>query len=237
VLGSAIFRTAAQAKRTPILHPGETDRSAGLPWALVIDERSLSHLSPGTDLQRVTLQTQAAELQAQGWPDAWLAGDLPASDRTSYGGYVMAATYFLPVEVQVAITVRARRPGTVTVWLYAPAALDAGYIDPSAIFRLTGLKVTVLNAAGSLRVEVPPGDPFFTPEADKPLQFGPLLPVQPRFVLVNGDDAVGTLPGGRWPGLGLRWDKGALIVYSAAPGVPGEALLRMAQEARRKAGL
>jgi hypothetical protein len=237
VRGGAIFRTAAQARQTAALPAGAAGDHPGTEWALVLDERSLSHLSPGTDLQRMTLQTQAAELQEQGWPDAWLAGDLPALDQGRYGGYVMAATYFLPVEVQAAITVRARRPGTVTVWLYAAGALDSGYIDPSAIFRLTGLKATILNSPGSLRVEVPPGEPFFTPESDTPLQWGPRLPVQPRFVLISGDETVGALPGSNWPGLGLRWDKGALIVYSAAPGVPGEALKRMAEEARRRAGL
>ena len=210
---------------------------AGPRWALVVDERSLSHLSPGTDLQRVTLRTQAEELQKIGWPDVWLAGDLPASDPTKYGGYLMAATYFLPVEVLATITVRAREPGTVSVWLYGAGTLDSGYIDPSAIFRLTGLKATVFNSPGSQRVEVPPGEPYFTPESDQPLSWGPLLLVQPRFVLISGDETVGSMKGSNWPGVGLRWDKGALYMYSAAPGVPGEALRRMEEEARRKAGL
>lgn len=213
---------------------GPRGKSPASPWALVIDERSLSHLSPGADLQRVTLQTQAAELQKLGWPDMWLAGDLPTAPR-SYGGYLMAATYFVPEELREAM-IRRAQPGTVTVWLYAAATLDEGFTDPSAIFRLTGLKATLMNAAGSLRIEVPPGEPFFTPVSDQPLQWGPTLPVQPRFVLVTGEDTMGSMKGSPWPGLGLRWDKDALVVYSAAPGVPGEALERMREEARRRAG-
>ncbi len=235
--GPTIFRTSAQAQATTVYNRSESNTipAGPPPWALVLDERSLAHLSPGTDLQRVTLQSQAGEMQAQYWPDTWLTGDLPATGG-GYGGYVMAATYYVSEELREAI-IRRTRPGTVVVWLYAAGALDGGFIDPSAIFRLTGLKATMPNSAGSLRIEVPPGEPFFTPEADKPLQWGPQMPVQPRFVLVTGEDTVGTMQGSNWPGLGLRRDKDALTVYSAAPGIPGEALRRLAEETARRAGI
>lgn len=232
-----LFRTAAQAERTIIESPGEFDGTPGPPpsWALVIEERSLSHLSPGSDLQWATLQGQAGEMYRMAWPDAWLAGDLPAAGV--YGGYVMAATYYVPNPLREALLQRTR-PGTVVVWLYAAGTLDDGWIDPSAIFRLTGIKATLLGSAGSLRIEVPPGEPLLTLEATRPLQWGPRLAVQPRFVLIAGDETVGSLEGSHWPGLGLKWDqRAALTVYSAAPGVPGEALASLQRGARRQAGL
>jgi len=202
-------------------------------WAYVVDEQSLAHLSPGTDLQRTTLVDQAREMAVAdpGW-EAWLLSDLAAAPE-GYQGHLMAATYFLPPEVRAAVLPRCTRSGTLTVWLYAAGTLDAGFIDPSALFRLTGFKATMLGQPGSLRIEVPPGEPYFTPVSDRPLQFGPRLPVHPRFVLVTGEDTVGTIPGSQWPGAGIRREQGALLVYSAAPGIPGEALGRLAEAARQ----
>lgn len=214
---------------------GRPESSPGsAPWALVLDERSLAHLSPGGDLQRVTLQTQALEIAGLAWPEVWLAGDLPAA-RSDCLGYVLAATYYVPDALREAV-IRRARPGTVVVWLYAAGTLDGGFIDPSGIFRLTGLRVTMLNSAGSLRIEIPPGEPLLTPEADRPLLWGPLRPAQPRFVLLAGDENFGTLAGSTWPGMGLRWDRGALLVYCVAPGIPGPVLQRLAAEAQRRAG-
>jgi hypothetical protein len=234
VHGGYLVPSGPPPPQAPGATPQAPEAPAGPPWALVVDQRSLAHLSPSGDLQRVTLQTQAAELQSQGWPEVWLPGDLPAA-RSDYAGYLLAATYYVPEELREAL-IRRTRPGTVLVWLYAAGALDGGFIDPSAIFRLTGLKATLLSSTGALRIEVPPGEPLFTPDADKPLLWGPLQPVQPRFVLVTGEETVGSMTGSDWPGLGLRWDQGALTVYSAAPGVPGEVLRRLAAEAQRKAG-
>ncbi len=210
------------------------DSTRPRPWALVLDERSLAHLSPGGDLQRVTLQTQAAELVGLDWPEVWLAGDLPAA-RTDYVGCVLAATYYVPDALREAV-IRRARPGTVVVWLYGAGTLDGGFIDPSAIFRLTGLKATMLNSAGSLRIEVPLGEPLLTPEGNQPLLWGPQRPVQPRFVLLAGDETIGTMAGSTWPGVGLRWDHGALLVYSVAPGIPAEVLHRLATEAQHSTG-
>lgn len=210
------------------------DSATSPPWALVLDERSLAHLSPSGDLQRVTLQTQAAELAGLDWPEVWLAGDLPAA-RSDHAGYVLAGTYYVPETLREAV-IRRTRPGTVVVWLYGAGTLDGGFIDPSGIFRLTGLKATMLNSAGSLRIEVPPGEPLLTPEGNRPLLWGPLRPIQPRFVLLAGDETMGTVAGSAWPGIGLRWDQGALLVYSVAPGMPGEVLHRLAAEAQRRAG-
>ncbi len=233
--GGVICRTLEQARAAA---RSEFDTVPPQPrpeprWAYVLDEQSLAHLGPGTDLQRVTLVDQAREVAVADprW-DPWLLADLAAAPE-GYQGYLMAATYFLPPEVRTAFSRRCQRPGTLTVWLYAAGALDGGFIDPSAIFRLTGFKTTMLGPAGSLRIEVPPGEPYFTPLSDQPLQFGPRLAIQPRFVLVTGEDTVGTIPGSQWPGVGMRREQGALIAYSAAPGIPGEALRRLAEAAHQ----
>jgi hypothetical protein len=194
------------------------------PAVYVVDEASLAHLGPGADLERTTLQEQAAQLTASEIPwEGWLLGDLPAAPDNRRL-YVMAATYYLPDRVRAALENHLHRPGTATVWLYAPAALDGGYIDPSAIFRLTGIKTTLYTSGGSLRVTLPAGDPLLTPDQTEPLVFGPQDPVQPRLVLIGGAEAAGTVADSGWGALGVRRDHGAIIVYSAAPGLPAAVL-------------
>lgn len=210
--------------------PVGDELSAPAQVALVVEETSLAYLSPATDMQRLSLQEQARELHAAGLRyDVWLLSDLLAQPA-DYPFYVMAATYYVPPDLVPVIQRRLRQPGQVALWLYAPGALGE-FIDAGVSHQLTGLGLTLVSGPGSLRVEVPPGDPNFTKDSTTTVTYGPTQPVRPRLLLVGGAETAGHLADSPWPALGLRRQEGAVTVYSAAPGVPAEILRCLAEQA------
>jgi hypothetical protein len=219
--GGVICSTAAQARSAL----DALTQPAALKAALVVDEDSLAHLSPATDLQRATLTEQAQQLTTlSGLWEGYLLRDLLAAPDCPL--FVMAATYRMPEQLREPMLRRLQAPGATVVWAYAAGALDSGFIDPSAIFALTGLRVTMFSSGRLLRIEVTPS------EAEGPLLYGPEQLVQPWFPLLEGSEALGQIADQPWTGLGLRREGGAVVVYSAAPGVPAPVLADLLREPR-----
>ena len=195
-----------------------------LTTVLVVDESSLAHLSPATDFQQVTLQEQARQL-ASGPPwEGYLLNDLLAAPESDL--YLMAATYRIPERLRPAVLARLSQAGVV-MWVYAAGALDSGYIDPSAIFTLTGLKLTIVGAPAQLRTQV-----VGVQAGDRPVVYGPEQAVQPWFPLLEGPQALGQILEKPWTGLAWRRANGQIIAYSTAPGVPQAVLERLLEERR-----
>lgn len=209
--------------RAEIPPPAVAEALPPLAAALVVDEYSLAHLSPGTDLQRCALRDQAQALTALGgrW-EGFLPGDIAAAPEC--GLHVMSAVYRVPENIRTPLRERLARPGVV-VWVYAAGALDSDFIDSSALRELTGFRATVFNRAGELRATLV-GD-F---DGDEALVWGPRDKIQPWFALVNEAHARGHLGETAWPALATRQESGTLTAYCAAPGVPAAVLQALLAE-------
>lgn len=218
---------------------------AQTPALCVLDDVSARYLSAEGGLPRALLGAQLDLAERSGLPlQVRMIGDVLAGSAPPARFYLFPDLLTIAPEDGNRLGDQVARDDAVLVWVYAPGAVTEDLLTGRPMSYLTGIKLTLLDARGPLRVRVDAFGSLPGSGLDAPLTYG-LPEGAPRFFCA--DQAVewlGTLVDGAtrpargddedrlaYCGLALKRFRDCSSVFSAAPLVPAEVLRGLAGRA------
>jgi len=200
------------------------DRSPNAQVAVFIDEQSLFYTVPHPALNEPLITQQIAAMFRLGAPwDFYLLPELANPALPDYQVYVFLNAFYLDPAVREAIDARVKKAGNTAIWIYAPGCLTDHGIDLQAAHSLTGIKLSLLPGAGSLKMNVP--QPALFPGFEEATTFGVADFPGPIFYADDPDAQVlAVLEDIGKPGLALKETDGWTSIFCASPNLPPNVL-------------
>lgn len=193
--------------------------------AMVVDGRGLANINVGDRLMAPLMLNQIPTLARIGAPVGHY--ELSDVDRLERHRLVLFAGLYEPTAEQRAAIDRLKSGGRVLVFTHAPAPYREGRWAPEGMAEVSGLELRIEDRELPPRVTFSGDDPLVAGLAGA---YGTDAPTRPTVVAATQSPAavLGTLPDGS-PGLVVRRYPDWTAVWSAAPNLPTDLLVRLAE--------
>ncbi|MBI5833486.1 MAG: hypothetical protein HZB16_14400 [Armatimonadetes bacterium] len=203
------------------------DRSPVDQVALVVDSRGLARVNVGDMLMHHMMLEQVPTLARIGAP----VGHYDLSDVALLRRHrlIVFAPLYDPTPAQRAAIEQLKGDGRVLVFLHAPAPYRDGAWQPTGMSAMCGLQLKLEDRTVTAKVSYAGTDPLVAGVAGG---YGNGMALRPAVVGADPQATVlGTLPDGS-PGLLVRRYPTWTAVWSAAPNLPTDLLVRLAEAAK-----
>ena len=205
------------------------DRASISQIAVVYDPSSCLYQRPAwKDFTRALIFDQVDALGKLGAPyDILLLSDI--QDARPYKLYIIWNAFYLDDAQRQALRQVTRRPGTTTLWLYAPGYLGPGGCSTQAVADLVGMQMAQAPEGTLARANTLPHEAFAGLD---PLQFGPDTAITPLLGIIGDATPLAAFEQAMDLGAAaLREDRDWRTVYCATAPVPAAFLRAIARRA------
>jgi hypothetical protein len=202
----------------------DTDRRSVAEVAVLVAGESLRYFRIGSPLVRFLLGVQIQELGRAGASfDCFHVRDLPS--LRPYRFYLVLSPLALDTAERDALRKATRRPGTTTLWVYAPGIVRSGSWNEAGVSDLTGIPVRRLDSEIPAVVEVLPGSHPLVEGLSSRVVYGVPDPVRPLLGATGEAECVGRLrDDAEAVGLAVRSHGEWTSIFSSAPCLPASLL-------------
>ncbi len=202
--------------------------------AVIVDDVSARYLAREGGLAGPLLAGQVREMAGTRVP--WrmhTLADLIADRVPASRVYLFLDAFKIDRQERMTLVNSLCRDRNTLIWIYAPAAIDTHMLTGRTMKNLTGIALSLMTTPGAIRVKIGANSPTLDDHASVGLTYGSGAGFPLFFSADEKADRLGTLAGTEFNGLATREYNNCIMMYSAAPGVPGEVLRGLL----RRAGL